>query len=78
MHDSSSSLSVRSVNKTAFFDMQAVVPSTKAMRSPGKLTWWFGKMRVSAMTTFSLRPALNTITSAMSSGVRGSQPLLGH
>lgn len=38
-----------------------------------KLTWWLGKIRVSAITTFSRRPAANTITSAISSGVSGSQ-----
>lgn len=39
------------------------------------LTWCCGKMSVSAMTTFSLRVAANTTTSAMSSGVNGSMPL---
>ena len=39
------------------------------------LTWWLGKMSVSATTTFSLLAALKTTTSAMSSGVSGSQPL---
>jgi hypothetical protein len=39
------------------------------------LTWWLGKIRVSATTTFSLRPAVKTTISAMSSGVNGSQPL---
>lgn len=41
-------------------------------------TWCDGKIRVSAMTTFSLRVAEKTITSAMSSGVNGSTPLLGY
>lgn len=40
-----------------------------------ELTWWLGKMSVSATTTFSRRVALKTMTSAMSSGVRGSTPL---
>ena len=40
-----------------------------------KLTWWLGKTRVSAITTFSRRPAAKTITSAMSSPVNGSTPL---
>jgi hypothetical protein len=40
-----------------------------------RLTWWLGKMRVSATTTFSRRVALKTMTSAMSLGVRGSTPL---
>lgn len=40
-----------------------------------QLTWWLGKINVSAITTFSRRPAANTMTSAMSSGVSGSQPL---
>lgn len=39
------------------------------------LAWWFGKTSVSATTTFSLRPAAKTITSAISSGVKGSTPL---
>src|SRR6187402_3704575 len=39
------------------------------------LTWWFGKINESASTTFSLRPAAKTTTSAISSGVNGSQPL---
>lgn len=38
--------------------------------------WWLGNIKVSAITTFSLRPAANTMVSAMSSGVKGSQPLL--
>lgn len=37
--------------------------------------WWLGKINVSAMTTFSLLPAANTIVSAISSGVNGSHPL---
>lgn len=37
------------------------------------LTWWLGKIKVSAITTFSGRPAANTTTSAMSSPVSGSQ-----
>lgn len=41
-----------------------------------KRTWCDGKIRVSAMTTFSLRVAEKTMTSAMSSGVNGSTPLL--
>jgi hypothetical protein len=41
-----------------------------------KLTWWLGKIRVSAITTFCRRPAAKTMTSAMSSGVRGSHPLI--
>lgn len=39
------------------------------------LAWWLGKTSKSAMTTFSLRPAANTIISAMSSGVKGVTPL---
>lgn len=39
------------------------------------LTWWLGKIKVSATTTFSLRPAVKTTTSAISSGVKGSHPL---
>lgn len=39
------------------------------------LTWWLGMTRVSATTTFSRRVAVKTITSATSSGVKGSQPL---
>jgi hypothetical protein len=38
-------------------------------------TWWLGKISVSAITTFSLRPAAKTTTSAMSSGLSGSQSL---
>ncbi len=38
-------------------------------------TWWFGYTSVSATTTFSLLPAANTTISAISSGVKGSQPL---
>ena len=37
--------------------------------------WWLGNIRLSAITTFSLRPAANTMASATSSGVSGSQPL---
>lgn len=37
--------------------------------------WWLGNIRESAITTFSLLPAVNTTTSAMSSGVKGSTPL---
>lgn len=36
--------------------------------------WWFGNISVSATTTFSLLPAVKTMTSATSSGVSGSQP----
>lgn len=39
------------------------------------LAWWFGNIKVSATTTFSRLPAVKTITSAISSGVNGSQPL---
>ena len=49
-------------------------PSTQ-IDSRRVLTWWLGKINVSATTTFSLLPALKTTTSAMSSGVSGSQPL---
>lgn len=52
----------------------------KICKSPGtcvdsKLTWWLGKMSVSAITTFCLRDAAKTMTSAISSGVKGSHPL---
>lgn len=39
------------------------------------LAWWLGKTSVSATTTFSRLVAAKTTTSAISSGVNGSQPL---
>lgn len=41
----------------------------------GRYTWWLGYTSVSAITTFSRLPAANTTISAISSGVKGSQPL---
>lgn len=49
---------------------------SRYIQKRNKLTWWLGKIRVSAMTTFSRRPAARTTTSAISSPVNGSTPLL--
>lgn len=65
----------RSLNPVSFpSPSQCRAQHSVGTKEKGGRTWWLGKIRLSARTTFSFRPAANTTTSAISSGVNGSTP----
>lgn len=56
-------------------DLEEKSKASLTNEKKGWYTWWLGYTSISASTTFSRLPAANTTISAISSGVKGSQPL---